>query len=217
MNLADLFDPSSAAIVVVGTLLATTLRCGLHDSAVTLRALGGLGRSHFDVDHVRADLAVQVQEISQRGILRTEPQHMGDSEFDDVSETLIERRSIPALLAAHEGHKARRQSLSERAVRTLAQAAELAPVAGLAGTLLALSQLGAADAGLSAGGGNYAGNIAMAVQTTLYGLLFANLLLAPLARMVDRAAAAEEAERQTVVDWLADQVASACQPGRLAA
>ena len=48
--------------------------------------------------------------------------------------------------------------------------------------------------------------------TTLYGLLLANLLLAPLARMVDRAAAAEEAERQTIVDWLASQVAAACAP-----
>ena len=208
MNLADLIDGPSAAIVIGGTLLATVLRCGLRDSVQALAATAGLGRRRFDADHVRADLAVQVQEIRKQGIMRTEPHHVGDAEFDEVSGTLIGSRSIPALLAAHEGHKARRQAVSEGAVRTLAQAAELAPVAGLAGTLLSLSQLPAT--GIS--GAGYAGTIAMAVLTTLYGLLLANLLLAPLARMIDRAAAAEEADRQIIVDWLATQVAAACAP-----
>ena len=208
MNLADLLDGPSAAIVLGGTVLATMLRCGLSDSARALAALAGFGRRRFDADHVRADLAVQVQEIRKLGIMRTEPHHVGDAEFDEVSDTLIGSRSIPALLAAHEGHKARRQALSDGAVRTLAQAAELAPVAGLAGTLLSLSQLPAS--GVS--GAGYAETIAMAVLTTLYGLLLANLLLAPLARMIDRAAAAEEAERRTIVDWLAAQVAAACAP-----
>ena len=57
----------------------------------------------------------------------------------------------------------------------------------------------------------------MAVVTTLYGLLCANLLLAPLARMVERAALAEEAARQEVIDWLAGQVAGAVPPRRAAA
>jgi chemotaxis protein MotA len=53
------------------------------------------------------------------------------------------------------------------------------------------------------------GAISMAVSATLYGLLLANLLLAPLARAVERAAAAEERERQKIVDWLAKQVETA--------
>jgi chemotaxis protein MotA len=52
----------------------------------------------------------------------------------------------------------------------------------------------------------------MAVTTTLYGLLAANLLLAPLSRMVERKALAEEAERQQVTDWLAAQVEAAVAP-----
>ena len=49
----------------------------------------------------------------------------------------------------------------------------------------------------------------MAVLTTLYGLLLANLVLAPLARLVERAAAREERERQKIVDWLAGHLADA--------
>ena len=58
--------------------------------------------------------------------------------------------------------------------------------------------------------------LAMAVLTTLYGLLLANLVLAPLARAIDRVAGEEEADRQEIVDWLAAQVADE-MPGRRAA
>ncbi len=205
MDFANLFDAPSAAVVVGGTLLATVLRCGLGDCRLALERLGQLGQSRFDADGARAELAVQVQEIRRDGLLRAEPHHFGDSEFDEATDALIANRSIGALVAAHEAHKARRQKASERAVRTLAQAAELAPVFGLAGTLISLSQL-PAD-GIARGA--FAGAISMAVLTTLYGLLLANLVLAPLARMVERAANAEEAERQKLVDWLAEQVAPA--------
>ena len=73
---------------------------------------------------------------------------------------------------------------------------------GLAGTLVSLSQL-PAD-GLAPGA--YAQAIGMAVLTTLYGLLLANLVLR--AARPDRRARrlAEEQERQQVIDWLAGQV-----------
>ena len=51
---------------------------------------------------------------------------------------------------------------------------------------------------------------------TLYGLVLANLLFAPLAKIVERAAQAEEAERQAVIDWLAAQLAEAMPPRRAA-
>ncbi len=211
MNLAQLFDGPSAGIVLGGTMLATVLRCGWSDIAVAFRAVAQLGQKGFDAANARAELAVQVQEIRSDGLLRAQPHHTGDREFDEVSDVLIGRRSIPALLAAHESHKAGRQAANNRAVRTLAQAAELAPVFGLAGTLISLSQL-PAD-GIARGA--FAGAISMAVLTTLYGLLCANLLLAPLSRALERKGAGEEAERQKIVEWLAGQVESALPRKRL--
>jgi len=206
MDFATLIDGPSALIVGGGTLLATVLRSGLADCRITLRKLAGLGRQSFDLAHTRAELALQIQEIRQDGLLRAVPHHSGDAEFDDATDALIGRRSVSALLEAHEAHRSRRLTESERAVRTLAQAAELAPVFGLAGTLVSLSQLPAE--GIARGA--FAGSIAMAVTTTLYGLLAANLLLAPLARTIERKAAAEEVARQDLTDWLASQVEAAC-------
>jgi chemotaxis protein MotA len=205
MNIAGLFDPASAAIVVGGTLLATTLRCGLGDCRLALAALGQLGQVRFDADRAKAELAVQVQEIQRDGLLRAQPHHFGDCEFDEVTDRLIGTRSVRALLESHEAHKARRMQADNRAARTLAQAAELAPVFGLAATLISLTQLPADGINRHA----YMSAISMAVSATLYGLLLANLVLAPLARAVERAAVDEEAERQKIVDWLARQVTNA--------
>lgn len=203
MNFAEFFDLPSAAIVVGGTLLGTFLRCGLRDCRLALGAIGTIGRRRFDAEKTRAELSVQIREIQQDGLLRAHPHHFGDREFDEVTDALIGTRSVTALLEAHEANKARRQEADDRAVRTLAQAAELAPVFGLAGTLISLSQLPADGLAKAA----FASSISMAVLTTLYGLLLANVVFAPLSRLLERAAAAEEAERQKIVDWLAEQVA----------
>ena len=211
MNLLNLIDGPSALIVFGGTALATVLRSGWSDCRLTWAKLRTLSEEGFDPDPARAELALQIQEIQRDGLLRAQPHHFGDREFDEATDALIAQRSVPALLAAHEAHKARRLGEAERAVRTLAQAAELSPVFGLAGTLISLSQLPAE--GIARG--SFTAAISMAVITTLYGLLGANLLLAPLARMIERKAAAEEAERQKVLDWLAGHLAKAMpQRGR---
>jgi chemotaxis protein MotA len=204
MNWTTLIDAPSVAIVFGGTAVATLLRCGRSDCLATLRQLGQLGRRSFDGAAVRAELAVQVQEICRDGLLGAPQHHFGDEEFEQATDALLYHRSVSALLDKHEAHKARRLAGSERAIRTLAQAAELAPVFGLAGTLISLSQL--PDGGSA--GGTYGAAISMAVVTTLYGLIAANLILAPLARMIERASATEEEARQKVIDWLATQLST---------
>jgi chemotaxis protein MotA len=98
-----------------------------------------------------------------------------------------------------------RQEMRRSALQMLGQAGELAPVFGLVGTLIALSQM-SAD-GLERGA--LMGAVATAVLTTLYGLITAHLLIFPLARLVERRGEAEESERQKLIDWLAGQVAPA--------
>ncbi len=200
MNPMQLLDPVSAAIVLGGTLAATLLRCGWRDLRAALQLLAQLPTRPFDSGRVRAELAAQVREIGEDGILRAEPHSFGDGEFDDLSNTLVKRRSIRALHDEHARHRSRRQQSAETAIRVLGEAAELSPVLGLAGTLVALGGVSAA------GDVDYAASIGTAVITTLYGLVFANFLFAPLAGAVARRARAEEGERQELLDWLAQAV-----------
>lgn len=202
MQLENLFDPVSALIVAGGTGLATLLRCGMADARAALGALRALLRKRFDATSARAELAAHVRAMQADGVIRAVPHHFGDAEFDDATDALISSRSIGALQLAHTEHKRRRMRQSLRAARTFNQAADLSPVFGLAGTLVSLSQLSGAS-------GDFTGAISMAVLTTLYGLLLGNVVLAPIARIIARAAAREERERQKVLDWLEEQVVTA--------
>lgn len=199
-----LLDPTAALIVIGGTLFATLLRCGPAEIAVALHGLRTALGHGYHADEGKAELAASVRAIREDGLLRARPADHADPAFAEATEALLHDRSLGALQAALEKHKTRRLAEAETAVAVFAQAAELAPVFGMAGTLVALSRLSASD--VSAGAA-ITGAIALSVVTTLYGILLANLLLAPLARLVERAASREEAARQEVVDWLAAQVA----------
>lgn len=200
VDIMQLLDPLSAAIVLGGTLAATLLRCGWRDARAALRALARLAGRPFDSARVRAELAAQVQEIGEDGIFRAEAHHCGDGEFDTLSEALIRHRSVEALHEGHAHYRSQRQAAADTAARVLGEAAELAPVLGLAGTLVALGGFSAAaDA-------DYARSIGTAVITTLYGLVLANFVFAPLAAAVARRARIEEGERQELIDWLAAAV-----------
>ena len=196
-----LFDLPSAAIVIGGTLVATLLRCGWRESWIAAKLVAQLPTRAFNSARVRSEMAVQIQEIRRDGFVRAEPHQFGDGEFDELSETLIRHRSIEGLHEEHERHRARRAVLAGTAGRVLAEAAELAPVLGLAGTLLALG--GLSDAVTT---GSYGPAIGAAVTTTLYGLIAANFLFAPLSTAVERRARAEERERRELLDWLAEEV-----------
>lgn len=212
MNIIGLIDAPSAAVVIGGTGLATLLRSGTESCRAALVAVIRLGCRRFDAERARAELSGQVREIQTDGLLRAQPHRFADRELDEATDALICQRSITALLSAHEAHKARRMAAGGRAAAALSQAAELAPVFGLAGTLISLSQLPVDGIALE----GWSGAISMAVLSTLYGLLLANLVLAPLARMTHRAALREEAERQQVVDWLAGQVSRGMSRSALA-
>lgn len=198
MAFDTLIDGLSAAIVLGGTVLATVLRSGRRELLLTTRALTGLVGQRFSAEQAKADLAAQVTAICRDGVLRADPRPIGDREFDEATEALIRARSLDPLIERHHAHRRHRLAQANTAVRTLAQAAELGPVFGMVGTLVSLS--GLPSDGLDPGALNAA--IAMAVVTTLYGLLLANLVLAPMARAVERQAQSEEKARQDVIDWL---------------
>ncbi|CAH0497663.1 MotA/TolQ/ExbB proton channel family protein [Novosphingobium sp. CECT 9465] len=205
MELPHLIDGISASIVLGGTALATVLRAGWRELAVTGNALGHLLQPRFSADQAKADLAGQVTAIRRDGVLRVTPRATGDREFDEGTDALIRERSLDPLIARHNAYRRQRMAAANTAVRTLAQAAELGPVFGMVGTLVSLSSL--PTTGLDGSALN--GAISMAVMTTLYGLLLANLVIAPLARMVERHAQAEEQARQEVIDWLTAQLETA--------
>jgi len=191
------FDPVSLGIVLGGTLLATLLRCGFAESRLAAAKVAALLARPFDPAKARVEMARQIRIISDKGIHGATPVQFGDGEFDHLTDVLISRRSIDTLHAEHESYKRQRTEAAQTAMTVLGHAAELAPVLGLAGTLVALGTMpsDASEGGMTAA-------IAMAVVTTLYGLAAANFLFGPLSSAILRRSAREERDRQAVLDWL---------------
>lgn len=213
MSIGSLLDPVAASLVIGGTLAATVLRSGADDCRAAWAAVAALARAPFRGENVRAILAPQVTQARAEGLLRVRIRPCGDASIDGAVTALVHTRSVAALQERDDADRTVRVSAAMRAVRTLALGAELAPVFGLAGTLVSLSQL--PTDGLARG--QFMGAISLAVLTTLYGLLLGNLIFAPLARAVERRVEAEEGARREVIDWLTAQLGPACMPAAAAA
>lgn len=207
MDGLTLFDPASAALVLGGTLVATLARAGWRDARAAAQEIAALVSPRFDFAAARASLAAEVETIRHDGLLRARLVPVADNELSDATAALARHRSVAALLEQHRQHRSRREDRRSRALALLEQAAELAPVFGLVGTLVGLASLPAT--GLD-GEGAVMAAVSTAILTTLYGLLVAHLLVLPLAGLVERRGRAEEADRERLIGWLAEQVGPAC-------
>jgi chemotaxis protein MotA len=216
MNFSSMIDPSTLAIVLGGTVLATFLRAGWADWRAMLSQLGralagafGMAKP-FDAEALRGRIARELQGMQRDGLLRAEPRLVGDAEFDTAIRDMVTHRSTAGLKGLLEQLREKRLAPARAAVNTLGLSAELAPVFGLGGTLISLSRLPANGVDRTA----YMSAIGMAVHATLYGLVLAHLLLAPLARLVERRMTHEDNARKALAQWLEAEVAEAA-PGAL--
>lgn len=192
------FDPISFLLVFAGSVGITVLRCGWHDAGDAVRTALSLLKPPFDRAEAKAEMAKQVREIADDGFVRAEPHHIGDGEFDNLTDLLISRRSVDALFDEHELYKRERAERAVRASRVFDVAAEAGPIMGLAGTLIALASQ------RTGGTSDLVAAVGMAVLTTLYGLLIANVVCAPLATAIARRNETEERDREAVLTWLGD-------------
>lgn len=200
-------DPTSLGLVAGGTLIATLMRAGWHDCRVALGQLRALTHRPFDMHRAKADLAHTVYGMQSDGVIRSELPDLTDREFADATRALIRSRSLEALVAEHERYRALRLQARNRAVRTLETSGEVAPILGMAGTLLALAALPASGfedpvAVMQA--------VSIAVSTTLYGLLISTFVCFPLARAVERRFDRESRRRDQLTDWLVEELRVAC-------
>lgn len=205
MDFENLANPQSLGFVVLGTLVGTLLRCGSSNLRATNSALWKTGRSTFDREQTRALLAYHAACICRDGVLRASDRSSSDPDIDECLAQLVRQRSIGAMEAMARSKHALKEAKQKAAIKTLESAAELAPVFGLAGTLLALSQL--PSGGIGAEG--LMPTVAVAVQTTLFGLVLANLFFVPLARWLDRNLEKEMIERRELLDWFICQIEQA--------
>lgn len=202
-GVAQLIDPFAACIVVGGSILATCARCGLGSARDAASQIARLPSRRFRYEKERAALAPMVNDIAKNGLIRAQIVKANDRAVNEGIEAMLRRRSFTAFLAHQQSHRELRLTKRFRASESLDSAGELAPILGLTGTLMALSQLdpeslSSPEAMVSA--------ISVAILSTLYGLLLAHFICHPLARAIERRGKHEEEDRAALIEWLAEHI-----------
>lgn len=210
----SLINAQAAVIVLGGTFIASALAVGLANLRGAGTAALGLARAPFDEAANRAALARLAYAVRRKGWLAAEAPLPPDPALAEMAAAYLRLGEIAPL---HEARQARRAAAKQRrnvAVATWRQAGELAPVAGLAGTLYGIAQLapGGGEAALAL---TTASAIATAVVSTFYGLLLAHLVCLPLAGAIARRAAEEQEARTRLISWFEGQLPAPQRPPRV--
>jgi chemotaxis protein MotA len=190
-DLGAFVDIPAILIVVGGTLAVTTMSYPLGDVSRAQQAmLGALVTRPLDAAAAAQDALVLAETARERGPMQLQ------SRLPEFADRPFLRRALTMVIDGSSPEEIERTMSSEinattarhaRSSGVLRRASEVAPAMGLIGTLVGLVQmLGNLDDPATIGP-----SMAIALLTTLYGALLANMVFAPLAAKLERNAAAE--------------------------
>lgn len=201
----SLIDGHAAVIVFGGTVIASALASGWAAFRGAVADALCLLRAPLDEGANRAALARLAYAIERKGRFAAEAPLPPDPALAEMVAAYLRMGEVQALREARRIRFAAARTQRNQTVAIWRQTGELAPVAGLAGTLYAIAQLAPVS-----GDGAFALATAHAVGTavisTFYGLLFAHLVCLPLAGAMARRAQAEQALRTRLIDWFESQL-----------
>lgn len=195
-------DPLSLLIVVGGTAAATLISSTRADVGRAFSALGPFLRANPAEDGRIADKAVrQIQRVSEyKGIVFADRVNTPGGFVHRVACRLADADGSEAFAAWAREELEDRRARHEGAFGVWRRVAELAPSMGMIGTVLGLTAMFAQMNDPSAMGPA----MAVAMLTTLYGLILSAALAGPIAARLERLSEAECQWQSRVVDRLVE-------------
>ena len=185
------FDPLALALVLGGSLLVAC--AGLTRSDIRAMLSGVMGRS-FDAAAIRADLSRLERIVMRQGLLAIERETVGDRVIQKAVDRIVDGADEAEIEALFATLRADRRPLQAAGARYWTAVADLAPAMGMIGTIIGLVGMFAHMDDVAKIGPS----MALALLTTLYGAVFANIVAGPIAaRLVRNAELEEEARRRT--------------------
>lgn len=195
MMIAQLFDPLALAIVGGGTAVATMLRTPSRDLGRALRALRTLGRKPFSAEPLLDQITAQARIAKRHGVVALDRVVNADPDIAAAVALIVDGASAGDVEALLQHRRRARIERHVAAADVWSGAAEAAPAMGMVGTLVGLATMFATMSDPRAIGAA----MAIALLATLYGALFANLLLMPVCNRL-RAAGRNEAFERTRIE-----------------
>lgn len=187
--ISRLFDPGALALVGIGSLGTAAMRSTGEDIAAAVKALGPMLRASpaRDALAARRDVAQIERLVTNKGLACAD-QVKGESPFiRKAGIKLADAASAEAFSTWVADELAGRRMRHQAAAAVWRAAGDASPSVGMVGTVLGLIGMFASlDDPARMGPA-----MALAMLTTLYGLVFGAFLFGPIAARLERLAAAE--------------------------
>jgi chemotaxis protein MotA len=197
---ARLLDPVSLILVGGGTVLLSALRSTGQDLKGAIRALRPLVKARPEAEAFAAEKAIrQIQRISDiRGIALADRVDTSSPFVRKAAAKLADCASADAFAVWARAEIEARTQRHEAVISVWRSAADAAPAMGMIGTVLGLIGMFAAmDDAAAIGPG-----MALALLTTLYGLLLSALVAVPIGGRLERLSIAERRWQERVLSRL---------------
>ncbi len=197
---ARFLDPTSLALVAGGTILAAALRSTREDLARALAALRPLVRSRPARDALEGARALRAAALlaEHKGVVAADRVETANAFARRAALVLADAPSAGAFASWAKAELDGRARRHAAAIGVWRAAADAAPAAGMIGTVVGLIGMFATMEDASAIGSF----IALAMLTTLYGLVIGSAICGPVAARLERLSAAEREWQSDLLDGL---------------
>lgn len=196
-NAAGFIDPPSLMIVVGGTFAATLMSFPLEEFTKAMKACAKAFTSKRTMPEEVVETIIRIAEISRReGLLaleRVETTNILLKKAMQLIADTAEPELIRSTMAIEISSMQKRHGIN---IAVLSKMAELGPAMGMLGTLIGLVQMLANLSDPSSLGPA----MAIAILTTFYGTMIANLLFGPMAVKLQSRSAQEALNLQIIFE-----------------
>ncbi len=189
VNGAIFLDPVAIVLVFGGAALVAAMRSTGRDLARSVAALGPLVRTRADAEAQAARVAVNriVERTAHGGLATADRAPVVESFLARAAVKLSDSRDPSAFTVWAEGELAARAERHGAVHAVWRAAADAAPAMGMIGTVIGLIRMfSAMDDPSKIGPG-----MALALLTTLYGVIVANCVAGPIGARLERLSRAE--------------------------
>jgi chemotaxis protein MotA len=193
-------DPLSMLIVFGGAAFVAMLRTTRHDSVRAFRALGQIFHADPEADAMAAIVAVgKVEKLTEiRNIACVDRIKTAERFLRRVVRRLAQAQTADAFARWARHDLAERERRHQGAIGFWRSVAEAAPAMGMIGTVMGLIQMFAALDDINKIGPA----MALAMLTTLYGIVLATVVAGPIASRLERLSGAELAWQREALERL---------------
>ena len=198
-DLGAFIDTPSMLIVVGGSIMVVMLRSSLGEFLGAVSVLGKTFKNKLDDQGQLIEQIVELGTIARKdGMIALEGQEIANPFLAKAISMLVDRTDASVIKGSLEREKNATKMRHDQGAKIFSSWGEIAPAMGMIGTLIGLVQMLGNMSDPKAIGPA----MAVALLTTMYGAILANVFCLPIAMKLGNQADIEEASNEMIIEGI---------------